>query len=140
MKQLTATIIAALFCAACGTTQLKNSPALELSDVDSIHIMPGTPHLIRADNAKIISTAELLNMVGQVDYLKLDSSEPIGEISKMVVTRDKIFILDAHIAQQIFVFNKPVSYYSVSKIKAGGRRNTLVSGICRSTQFGMKSC
>lgn len=106
MKQLTATIIAALFCAAYGTTQLKNSPALELSDVDSIHIMPGTPHLIRADNAKIISTAELLNMVGQVDYLKLDSSEPIGEISKMVVTRDKIFILDAHIAQQIFVFNK----------------------------------
>ena len=88
MKQLTATIIAALFCAACGTTQLKNSPALELSDVDSIHIMPGTPHLIRADNAKIISTAELLNMVGQVDYLKLDSSEPIGEISKMVVTRN----------------------------------------------------
>lgn len=106
MKQLTATIIAALFCAACGTTQLKNSPALELSDVDAIHIMPDTPLLIRADNAKIISTAELLDMVGQVDYIKLDSSEPIGEISKMVVTRDKIFILDAHIAQQIFVFNK----------------------------------
>lgn len=106
MKQLTATIIAALFCAACGTTQLKNSPALELSDVDAIHIMPDTPLLIRADNAKIISTAELLDMVEQVDYIKLDSSEPIGEISKMVVTRDKIFILDAHIAQQIFVFNK----------------------------------
>lgn len=106
MKQLTATIIAALFCAACGTTQLKNSPALELSDVDAIHIMPDTPLLIRADNAKIISTAELLDMVEQVDYIKLDSSEPIGEISKMVVTGDKIFILDAHIAQQIFVFNK----------------------------------
>lgn len=106
MKRLTATIIAALFCAACGTTQLKNSPALDLSDVDAIHIMPDTPLLIRADNAKIISTAELLDMVEQVDYIKLDSSEPIGEISKMVVTRDKIFILDAHIAQQIFVFNK----------------------------------
>ena len=106
MKQLTATIIAALFCAACGTTQLKNSPALELSDVDAIHIMPDTPLLIRADNAKIISTAELLDMVEQVDYIKLDSSEPIGEISKMVVTGDKIFILDAHIAQQIVVFNK----------------------------------
>ena len=106
MKQLTATIIAALFCAACGTTQLKNSPALELSDVDSIHIMPGTPHLIRADNAKIISTAELLDMVEQVDYIKLDSSQPIGEISKMIVTGDKIFILDAHIAQQIFVFDR----------------------------------
>ena len=106
MKRLTATIIAALFCSACGTTQLKNSPALDLSDVDAIHIMPDTPLLIRADNAKIISTAELLDMVEQVDYIKLDSSEPNGEISKMVVTRDKIFILDAHIAQQIFVFNK----------------------------------
>lgn len=106
MKRLTATIIAALFCAACGTTQLKNSPALDLSDVDAIHIMPGTPHLIRADNAKIISTAELLDMVEQVDYIKLDSSEPIGEISKMIVTGDKIFILDAHIAQQIFVFDR----------------------------------
>lgn len=106
MKQLTATIITALFCAACGIPQQKNSRALELSDVDAIHIMPGTPHPIRADNAKIISTAELLDMVEQVDYIKLDSSEPIGEISKMVVTRDKIFILDAHIAQQIFVFNK----------------------------------
>lgn len=106
MKRLTATIIAALFCAACGTTQLKNSPALDLSDVDAIHIMPDTPLLIRADNAKIISTAELLDMVEQVDYIKLDSSEPIGEISKMIVTGDKIFILDAHIAQQIFVFDR----------------------------------
>ena len=106
MKRLTATIIAALFCAACGTTQLKNSPALNLSDVHAIHIMPDTPLLIRADNAKIISTAELLDMVEQVDYIKLDSSEPIGEISKMIVTGDKIFILDAHIAQQIFVFDR----------------------------------
>ena len=94
MKQLTATIITALFCAACGTTQLKNSLALELSDVDAIHIMPGTPHPIRADNAKIISTAELLDMVRQVDYIKLDSSEPIGVIDKMIVTKDKIYILD----------------------------------------------
>ena len=106
MKQLTATIITALFCAACGTTQLKNSLALELSDVDAIHIMPGTPHPIRADNAKIISTAELLDMVRQVDYIKLDSSEPIGVIDKMIVTKDKIYILDCYTAQQIFVFDK----------------------------------
>ena len=79
---------------------------MNLSDVDAIHIMPDTPLLIRADNAKIISTAELLDMVEQVDYIKLDSSEPIGEISKMIVTGDKIFILDAHIAQQIFVFDR----------------------------------
>ena len=62
--------------------------------------------LIRADNAKIISTAELLDMVEQVDYIKLDSSEPMGPINKMIVTNDKIFLMDSFAAQQIFVFDK----------------------------------
>ena len=140
MKQLTATIITALFCAACGTTQLKNSLALELSDVDAIHIMPGTPHPIRADNAKIISTAELLDMVRQVDYIKLDSSEPIGVIDKMIVTKDKIYILDCYTAQQIFVFDKtgnllfriknkgrgPKEYLSVADMQVDTIRNEIL--------------
>ena len=106
MKQLTATIITALFCAACGIPQQKNSLALELSDVDAIHIMPGTPHPIRADNARIIGMDEMLDRVKSIDYIKLDSSDPIGTINKMIVTNDKIFIMDAHIAQRIFVFDK----------------------------------
>ncbi|WP_418172560.1 6-bladed beta-propeller, partial [Alistipes putredinis] len=77
-----------------------------MDNANIIRITADSLQLIRADKAKIISTAELLDMVEQVDYIKLDSSEPIGEISKMVVTKDKIFILDAHIAQQIFVFDK----------------------------------
>ena len=77
-----------------------------MDNANIIRITANSLQLIRAYNANIISTAELLDMVGQVNYIKLDSSEPIGEISKMVVTRDKIFILDAHIAQQIFVFNR----------------------------------
>lgn len=68
--------------------------------------MPGNPHLIRADQAKIIGMDEMLAMANQIDYIKLDSSEPIGVIDKMVVTKDKIFILDAYAAQQIFVFDK----------------------------------
>ena len=79
---------------------------LRMDNANIIRITADSLQLIRADKAKIISTAELLDMVEQVDYIKLDSSEPIGEISKMVVTKDKIFILDAHIAQQIFVFDK----------------------------------
>ena len=45
-------------------------------------------------------------MIQSIDYIKLDSSDPIGTINKMIVTKDKIFILDAHIAQRIFVFDK----------------------------------
>ena len=106
MKQpITIIIFSILFCA-CGTSPQNNSMALVLSDTEIIKINPGSPHLIRADMAKTIDTKKLLDMIQSIDYIKLDSSEPIGEISKMVVTRDKIFILDAHIAQQIFVFNK----------------------------------
>lgn len=79
---------------------------LRMDNANIIRITTDSPQLIRVDNAKIISTSELLDMVEQVDYIKLDSSEPIGEISKMVVTKDKIFILDSFTSQQIFVFDK----------------------------------
>ena len=47
-----------------------------MDNANIIRITADSLQLIRADNAKIISTAELLDMVGQVDYIKLDSSEP----------------------------------------------------------------
>ena len=56
--------------------------------------------------AKTIDTKKLLDMIQSIDYIKLDSSEPMGPINKMVVTNDKIFIMDSFAAQQIFVFDK----------------------------------
>ena len=106
MKQLTATIITALFCAACGTSPQNDSRALVLSDTKIIKITHDTPHPIRADNARIIGMDEMLDRFKSIDYIKLDSSEPVGVINKMIVTKDKIFILDAYVAQQIFVFSK----------------------------------
>ena len=106
MKQLTTTIITALFCAACGTSPQNDSRALVLSDTKIIKITHDTPHPIRADNARIIGMDEMLDRVKSIDYIKLDSSEPVGVINKMIVTNDKIFILDAYVAQQIFVFSK----------------------------------
>ena len=80
--------------------------ALELSDTRTIKITHGTPHPIRADNARIIGMDEMLDRVKSIDYIKLDSSEPVGVIDKMIVTKDKIYILDCYTAQQIFVFDK----------------------------------
>ena len=56
--------------------------------------------------AKTIDTKKLLDMIQSIDYIKLDSSEPMGPINKMIVTNDKIFIMDSFAAQQIFVFDK----------------------------------
>lgn len=106
MKQRTAIIIFSALCCACATQPQSSNMTLELSDTKVVDITTGSPYLIKTDNAKNINTAELLDLVGQVDYIKLDSSEPIGEITKMIVTADKIFILDAGVAQQVFVFDK----------------------------------
>ncbi len=106
MKQLITIIIFSLLFCACGTSPQNNSMALVLSDTEIIKINPGSPHLIRADMAKTIDTKKLLDMIQSIDYIKLDSSEPMGPINKMVVTNDKIFIMDSFAAQQIFVFDK----------------------------------
>ena len=135
MKQLTAAVLASILFCACDTQPQSNSMALELSDTKIIKITYDTPHPIRADNARIIGMDEMLDRVKSIDYIKLDSSEPVGVINKMIVTKDKIFILDAYVAQQIFVW---ASCYTVSKIKAGGRKNIRASEICRSTPSGMK--
>ena len=105
MKQLTAIILTALIWA-CGAQPQNDSRALELSDTKIIKITHDTPHPIRADNARVIGMDEMLDRVKSIDYIKLDSSEPVGVIDKMIVTNDKIFIMDSFAAQQIFVFDK----------------------------------
>ena len=43
---------------------------LRMDNANIIRITTDSPQLIRVDNAKIISTSELLDMVEQVDYIK----------------------------------------------------------------------
>ena len=140
MKQpITIIIFSILFCA-CGTSPQNNSMALALSDTEIIKINPGSPHLIRADMAKTIDTKKLLDMIQSIDYIKLDSSEPMGPINKMIVTNDKIFIMDSFAAQQIFVFDKtgkllyriknkgrgPKEYISIWDIQVDTIRNEIL--------------
>ena len=139
MKQLTAIILTALIWA-CGAQPQNDSRALELSDTKIIKITHDTPHPIRADNARIIGMDEMLDRVKSIDYIKLDSSEPIGVIDKMIVTKDKIYILDCYTAQQIFVFDKtgnllfriknkgrgPKEYLSVADMQVDTIRNEIL--------------
>ena len=129
-----------LLSCACSYHTQNNNKALELSNTDIINIIKNFPHLIRTDNAKIIGTDEMLDMVKSIDYIKLDSSEPIGVIDKMIVTKDKIYILDCYTAQQIFVFDKtgnllfriknkgrgPKEYLSVADMQVDTIRNEIL--------------
>lgn len=106
MKQITISIITFSLLCACGNNARNSHAKIELCNTQVINITTDSPHLIRTDHAKSITTEELIGMLSSVDYIKLDSSEPIGQIDKMIVTKDKILILDSFSAQQIFVFDK----------------------------------
>ncbi|MEX0723363.1 MAG: 6-bladed beta-propeller [Gracilimonas sp.] len=50
----------------------------------------------------------LSDFISDVDYLKLSSENNfyIGEIEKILVTEDRIYILDAYRSSGLFVFNR----------------------------------
>lgn len=105
MKKSIIGILLSILFYACGSQPQNSSKAILMSDAHVIDIAKHAPHLIRADEATVISTDEMLDMLDSIDYIKLDSSEPIGQIDKMIVTGGKMYIMDSHVAQQIFVFD-----------------------------------
>lgn len=82
MKKRIAVILAPILFCACGSQPQNRPDRLEMSDVGVIKIEPDTPHLIRVDQAKLLNTAEMLDMIDSIDYIKLDSSEPMGRLTK----------------------------------------------------------
>lgn len=79
---------------------------LELENINKIEIKSASPQIIDINEAKDISTNQLIDYISNIDYIALDSEHLIGEIRKMIVTDSKIYIMDSFLSQQVFVFNK----------------------------------
>jgi hypothetical protein len=79
---------------------------LELSNIPRMNSEAYSLQEINTKKSEKIDTDELLAMTKSIDYIQLDSDEPIGEITKMIVTKENIYILDSFVSQQIFAFNK----------------------------------
>lgn len=79
---------------------------IELSDTKAMSMPPHQPYVIDVSQAKDITTSDLCTKMSKISYIQLDSKELIGELSKMIVTDDKIYIMDSFVAQQVFVFDK----------------------------------
>jgi hypothetical protein len=84
--------------------KIKND-RIELSDTKIMNREKYSLQVINTDVSNKVNTDELLKMVTSINYIQLDSQEPIGEITKMTVTKEYIYILDSFISQQIFVFD-----------------------------------
>lgn len=140
MNSVTAGFLASLLLCACGNNPQKGSDEIGVSDPQVIRITSVSPHRIRADRAKRIFPEELDGMLSWVDYIKLDSSEPIGNIDKMIVTEERIVIMDSYSAQQIFVFDRegkllfriknkgqgPMEYTSVTDMQVDTLRHEIM--------------
>jgi hypothetical protein len=63
------------------------------------------PVVIETDNAIEMYDMEQLQMVTDIKYVYLKSKEPIGEIRKILVYKDRIYILDDHISESVFIFD-----------------------------------
>lgn len=95
-----------LFASCHNKTLQKESLIINLLQLPSLERIETIPETIDLSNAKIITNNDIDKMVNTVEYIQLDSQEPIGKIDKMIITGDKIYIMDSNWAQQIFVFNK----------------------------------
>lgn len=99
--------IACLFLCACNRRPAVESPLLlNVSSLDTLQRVDGVPERIDVGNAGTIDQEGLLQRVASVEYIPLDSSEPIGNIDKMIVAGGKIYVLDTQVAQQIFVYDR----------------------------------
>lgn len=80
---------------------------LHLDDATEIQIKQTSQlQIFDTEKANTVSAVELEKRIKRIRYIPLDSKELIGEIRKMIVTDNRIYIMDSYLSQAIFVFDK----------------------------------
>lgn len=90
----------------CTKKKTHDNKKLELLSVNKMKRLNNCFLGIDVETAKSISTDDFLLMIKSIDYIQLDTKELIGEVTKMIITDNQIFVLDAFITQRLFVFDR----------------------------------
>jgi hypothetical protein len=82
----------------------------------------GNPDAITVDNesAETIPYEQIDSILKEVKYIPLISKKPIGEFRKILIHKERIYVLDAFIAEKIFIFNMKGEIIKVIDSKGGG--------------------
>lgn len=99
-------LICLIVCVGCKRNPPIQPLKLELSDAKEMSVPSNEPYVIDISQPIEVTTENLCAKMNKINYIQLDSKELIGEISKMIVTDDKIYIMDSFVSQQVFVFDK----------------------------------
>jgi hypothetical protein len=86
-----------------------------------MHQIPN-PNVITINQEKYetVPYTELQHVLKDVKYIPLISKEPIGEIKKLLICKDRIFVLDAFKAEKVFIFNMQGEIIKIIDSKGGG--------------------
>jgi hypothetical protein len=80
------------------------------------------PDIVTIDNEKSesIPYEQLDSILKEVKYIPLVSKEPIGEFRKVLIYKERIYVLDATVAEKIFIFNIKGEIIKIIDSKGGG--------------------
>jgi hypothetical protein len=80
------------------------------------------PDVVTIDNEKseTIPYEKINDVLKDVKYIPLISKEPIGEVFKILIHKKRIYVLDAFIAEKIFIFNMKGEIIKIIDSKGGG--------------------
>jgi hypothetical protein len=113
-----------IFLSTCGTKQQDNRYRKIAEGIMSSESFMNidNPDVVTIDNekAEIIPYKDLNNILKTVKYIPLVSKEPIGEFRKILIYKERIYILDAFIAEKIFIFNIKGEIIKIIDSKGGG--------------------
>jgi hypothetical protein len=106
----------------CGTRQNKYHKIAEGIIASKSFIYVDNPDVVTIDNEKveIVPYEKLDSVLKEVKYIPLISKEPIGEFRKILIYKELIYILDAFIAEKIFIFNMKGEIIKIIDNKGGG--------------------
>jgi hypothetical protein len=107
----------------CGTKQKYNKYKIaEEIMASKSFVYIDNPDVVTIDNEKseTIPYEEINNTLKDVKYIPLVSKEPIGEFRKIIIYKERIYLLDAFIAEKIFIFNMQGKIIEIIDSKGGG--------------------
>ncbi|MDR2425270.1 MAG: 6-bladed beta-propeller [Prevotellaceae bacterium] len=110
MKQIILLALIALFLVSCAEQKPKEKVQnYDKPNMQAVKMMQPVPNpdiiTIDQENHKTVSRNEFNDMLTDVKYIPIICKEPIGNVDKILVYKDRIFILDTYKAKKVFIFN-----------------------------------
>jgi hypothetical protein len=122
LKVFTALYVSALLFS-CGTKEKYNKYKLAEDIVASkSFVYADNSDIVTIDHEKLetIPYEEINSILKDIKYIPLVSKEPIGEFFKLLVYKERIYVLDAFVAEKIFIFNMQGKIIKIIDSKGGG--------------------